>query len=277
MKQVLLSTETDNNIIFNLESNTVLSGSLINAEYNVSEDYKLLQLEQISDNIIREEYLDQNINPAQYKTNTKIISTYEDVIEHFKPANDKYFITGVTQSKSELITKYFKKSDFVNSEEQLKPLKRLNLQKFNGNENNEKTLIENNVENNMLIRNKIKLDIPGLDVYCMIISENNDGLIEYVLYLDTKNPIKYIDLGNGLSNFMYMRSHDETQITANMVLYDGIIEEPKIISEVFIDRGINSAFERVKKLKNVQNLNELNKVGLGYYKINTKGYNFKTR
>jgi hypothetical protein len=59
--------------------------------------------------------------------------------------------------------------------------------------------------------------------------------------------------------------------------YDGIIEEPKIISEVFIDRGLNSAFERTKKLKNVRDINELSKVGLGYYKINTKGYNFKTR
>jgi hypothetical protein len=61
-----------------------------------------------------------------------------------------------------------------------------------------------------------------------------------------------------------------------MVIYDSLIEEPKIISEVFIDRGLNSAFERVKKLKNIKNINELTKTGLGYYKINTKGYNFKT-
>ena len=100
--------------------------------------------------------------------------------------------------------------------------------------------------------------------------------MEYILYLDTENPIKYVDLGNGLSRFMFMRSHNETEPTANMVIYDSIIEEPKIISEVFIDRGLNSAFERVKKLKNIKNINELTKTGLGYYKINTKGYNFKT-
>lgn len=271
-------SESDNKIIINLESNTVLPGSYVSAEYNIPDDYKLLKLEQISDEIIKAEIKkDQNINPKKYKTNTKIISTFDDVIEHFKPSNEKYFITGITQSKAELISKYFKKSDFINSDETLKPMKKIELKKFVGNENNE--IIEEpfDVESNMVIRNKVKLDIPGLDIFAMIISETEVGLIEYVLYLDTENPIKYIDLGNGLSRFIYMRSHNEAEVTANMVLYDGIIEEPKIISEVFIDRGLNSAFERTKKLKNVKNINELNKMGLGYYKINTKGYDFKTR
>ena len=40
-------------------------------------------------------------------------------------------------------------------------------------------------------------------------------------------------------------------------------------------QGLNSAFERMKKLKNITSINELNKLGLGYYKINTKGYDFK--
>jgi hypothetical protein len=72
-----------------------------------------------------------------------------------------------------------------------------------------------------------------------------------------------------------MRSHNQIESEANLVVYDGIIDEPKIVSEVFIDRGLNSAFERMKKLKNITSINELNKLGLGYYKINTKGYNFK--
>jgi hypothetical protein len=72
-----------------------------------------------------------------------------------------------------------------------------------------------------------------------------------------------------------MRSNIEQPESANIILYEGFIEEPKIISEVFIDRGLNSGFEKIKKLKNVTTLNELNKMGLGYYKINKKGYNFK--
>jgi len=277
MIQVLISG-TDNNVVINLESNTVIAGSYVNSEYNISDDYKLLKLEQISNDIIKAEVTkDQNINPAQYKTNTKIISSYDDIIEHFKPANDKYFITGITQSKAELISKYFKKSDFIESDEGVNPLKKLEFNKIVGDENNELLIEPIDVESNMIIRTRVKLDVPGLDLYAMILTENASGLIEYVLYLETENPIKYIDLGNGLSRFIYMRSHNETEVTANMVLYDGIIEEPKIISEVFIDRGLNGAFERTKKLKNVRNINELSKMGLGYYKINTKGYDFKTR
>jgi hypothetical protein len=270
-------SESDNNLVINLDSNTILPGSYINAEYNIPDDYKLVKLERISDDIIRDEFKkDQNINPKKYKTNSKIISSYDDVIEHFKPSNEKYFITGITQSKAELISKYFKKSDFINLEETLKPTDKIELRKFVGDENNGFLEEPIDVESNMVIRNKVKLDIPGLDIFAMILSETASGLVEYVLYLETENPIKYIDLGGGLTRFIYMRSHNEIEATANMVLYDGIIEEPKIISEVFIDRGLNSAFERTKKLKNVKNINELNKMGLGYYKINTKGYDFKT-
>jgi hypothetical protein len=110
----------------------------------------------------------------------------------------------------------------------------------------------------------------------MILNETNTGYYEYILYLNTENPVKYIDLPEGFTIFTYMRSHIETEPTGNIVAYDGIIDEPKIISEVFIDRGINSAFEKIKKLKNVKSLEELNKLGLNYYKINTNGYNFKS-
>ena len=277
MIQVLIS-ETDNKMVINLESNTILPGSYVNAEYNVPEDYKLLKLEQISNDIIKAEVKrDQNINPKKYKTNTKIISSYDDVIKHFTPSNEKYFITGITESKSQIISKYFKKSDFMDSDQTHKPIKKPQTRKVVGNEDNEVIFEPTDVELNTLIRTRVKLDVPGLDLIAMILTENAANLIEYVLYLDTENPIKYIDLGNGLSRFIYMRSHNETESTVNMILYDGIIEEPKIISEVFIDRGLNSAFERTKKLKNVRDINELSKVGLGYYKINTKGYNFKTR
>jgi hypothetical protein len=275
MKQVLMSNSYDNSIVINLEANTVIPGSYINAEYNVPEEYKLLQLEEIAN-----KFDQKSVKPKpsfSYLTNTKIISTYDDVISHFTPSPNKYFVTGITESKSNLITKYFKKVNFIKSAESLKPLQKLNFKKIVGNIDNTPAEVEEKFDTNHNLRNKVKLDIPGLDIFAMIISENNAGLIEYVLYLETENPIKYVDLGDGFARFTYMRSHYEETPTANMVIYDGIVEEPKIISEVFIDRGLNSAFERVKKLKNVKDMNELTKTGLGYYKINTKGYNFKTR
>jgi hypothetical protein len=277
MKQVLISGETDNSIIVNLESNTILPGSYVSADYNVPDDYKLLQLEQIANKVTSlESNLIKNTN-TNYLTNTKIVSTYEDVIEHFTPSSTKYFVTGVTDSKADLISKYFKKSDFLKTTETLKPTQKLEYKKIVGGENNEIVVQEESLAKNNIIRTRVKLDVPGLDIFAMILSETEAGILEYVLYLETENPIKYIDLGDGLCTFMYMRTHNDTEITANMVLYDGIIEEPKVISEVFIERGLNSAFERMKKLKNIKDINELTKTGLGYYKINTKGYNFKTR
>ncbi len=275
MRQLIISNN-DKQILVNLESNTILPGSYVNAEYNIPDDYKILQLERVSNEIIKAEVGSQD-NAIVYRTNTKIISTYEDVVEHFAPAPDKYFITGVTESKSQLISKYFNKSDFINTDDAIKTQKKLEYKKIVGDDTNAALIQAQNLNGNNIIRNKIKLDVPGLDIIVMIISENSSGPIEYILYLDTPNPIKYIDLGGGLTRFMYMRSHNDNNTTANMVLYDSIIEEPKVISEVFIDRGINSAFERTKKLKNIKDINELGKVGLGYYKINTKGYNFKTR
>ena len=276
MKQVLITENNNSSIIISLESNTKLPGSYINADYNIPEDYKLQQLEAIANKISNNDVEPSDKVTQKYITNTKIISTYDDVINHFKPNPNKYFITGVTDSKASLITKYFKKSDFLKTAESLKPLKKLNFKKLTGDDSANLVEVENDVNLNHLIRTNVKLTIPGLDINAMILSENSTGLLEYILYLDTENPIKYVDLGNGLSRFMFMRSHNETEPTANMVIYDSIIEEPKIISEVFIDRGLNSAFERVKKLKNIKNINELTKTGLGYYKINTKGYNFKT-
>ena len=47
-----------------------------------------------------------------------------------------------------------------------------------------------------------------------------------------------------------MRDNNEDPVTANLLLYGGLVEEePKITSDVFINRGYNTAFEPIKKLK----------------------------
>lgn len=267
MRQILLK-DTDIKLTINLEANVVIEGSYTRADYNTPEDYRISQLENIVNKLLPN---DININPNKFITNNKIISSYEDVIEHFKKSDDKYFVTGITDSKQTIITKYFNKNNFIKTDKVRKNIILI------GDDNNKPIELEPDLTDNHILRTKFKLDIPGLDIYGMILSENQNGLIEYVLYLETKNPIKYIDLGNGLSRFIYMRSHDDEQdVSPNIILYNSLIDEPKIISEVFIDRGLNSAFERIKKLKNTKNINELAKMGLGYYKINTKGFNFNT-
>jgi hypothetical protein len=268
MRQILINYENDSQITINLDSNTLLPGSYINAEYK-SQDYLILELENLIEKIGVNRVGVPKVNTVSgYTTNTKEIKTYDDVIEHFKETPEKYFVTGYTDSKFNLISKFFDKNRFLDTN-------KLNLTKKIGDENNQIITIQENLVDNMIIRSNVNLDIPGLDMSAMILSESKNGAYEYILYLNTENPIKYIDLPEGLTIFKYMRSHNQIESEANLVVYDGIIDEPKIVSEVFIDRGLNSAFERMKKLKNITSINELNKLGLGYYKINTKGYNFK--
>lgn len=265
--QVLLS-DNENLIKVYLESNTVLPGTYINAEYNIPEDYRIQQLNRIADKFVT--YPVKNAATG-YTTNTKIISTFEDVIDHFSDAEDKYFVTGYTESKFNLVSKFFSKAAIMNINKINSGLK---YKELIGDDSGKIVEMERNPETNQIIRTKIKFIIPGLDISAMILVDG-DKNPEYVLYLDTENPIKYVDFGDGYTIFKYMRSNIEEPETANIIFYDGFIEEPKIISEVFIDRGLNSGFEKMKKLKNVTDLNELNKMGLGYYKINKKGYNFK--
>ena len=230
------------------------------------------RIAQIEDSLNDPEIYKMMGKPAsKFETNTKIISTYEDVITHFENADDKYFVTGYTDSKFDLLSKCFSKAAISNLKNTSSDVK---FKEFTGDESGKKIEVIRSQENNNIVRTKIKFMIPGLDISAMILLDD-DKTPEYVLYLDTQNPIKYVDFGEGYTIFKYMRSNIEEAETANIIFYDGFIEEPKIISEVFIDRGLNSGFEKMKKLKNVTDLNELNKMGLGYYKINKKGYNFK--
>lgn len=367
MTQILLN-DIEQNVVVHLESNTVLPGTYVNAEYQQPEDYKIKQLEKIADmvnttianasraelSMVHESAMakpmplvkgvtkavltvsetgttyDFNVN----KTGILNISTYDDVMNHFTPDDNKVFVTGITNSKFDVIDKYFPKTNVIKTVEKIRPkmifaqtnyatklnlesrfnvaierdmvgnqrinlseireqptqkkptktnfslsaAKEVKISRFVGDPNNDNkpAVIKENLVDNKLVRLYVKFNIPGLNIMAMILKdEPTTRLSEYVLYLDTPNPIKYVDLGDGTTIFNYLRVDDIPDTTANMVLFDGYSEEPKILSEVFIDRGVNSPFERVKKLKNTKNLNELTKNGLGFYKINTKGYNFK--
>lgn len=255
MKKIILNDIlSDYKIPIYLENNVTVNQVFINPNYGLE---TAIQIDQLEDLLAK---IDDNltvVNTTQYKTNKNIISTYDDVINHFKPSSDKYFVTGITESKFSVIDKYFPK--------------KIAYTLTAG-----KNVVNKRDVNDMInLRIGIKINIPSLDISAMILNENNEGYREYVFYLDTENPIKYIDSGPNLTKFTYLRSHETYETEGNMCYFDGINEEPKITSELFIDRGLISVFNGVKKLKTVRSLNELNKVGLNYFKINKKGYNFK--
>lgn len=120
----------------------------------------------------------------------------------------------------------------------------------------------------------MEIRIVGANITSMI-TRYDDIQKEYTLYTDTDYPIKYIDFANGTTTFMFIK--EPVTINTNsplMVKYLGLIEEPKIDSTVFIDRGVLNVFEPVIKLKKIKSLNEMIKYGFGYYKINKEGFNF---
>ena len=100
---------------------------------------------------------------------------------------------------------------------------------------------------------------------------NWNGL--YTAY--TINDIDYYDWSNGTTIFVAKSSG----LTSNMVVCEkivkndllmNIIDEAEVQSNIFIERGKNSALERVERLGEVDNVGDLVKYGYKFFNVNTK-------
>jgi len=85
--------------------------------------------------------------------------------------------------------------------------------------------------------------------------------------------VDYYDYPNGTTIFV-MNSSGFTQemltegpITKEEVLF-GVVNSPEIQSQIFIDRGKNSAFEGLQRLGEVDNMGDLVRYGYGFFKLN---------
>lgn len=97
-----------------------------------------------------------------------------------------------------------------------------------------------------------------------------DNSKTYTAY--TINNIDYFDYNNGTTIFVVKSSG----ITSNMLICSAItknevllnvIDEAEVQSDVFIDRGKVSAYERVQRLNEVDNIGELVNYGYKFYNI----------
>jgi len=310
--QILIG-DTDYNVVINLNSNASISGTYTDVnEVNIN---KLEQIVSAATNITPivpakdvaavNPYVSIKFGDNKPNIPTKILplfnppiviptnDTYDQIKNYFNTS--EYFVTGTTSSKYKTILNSYieptvpsivdTKVGVYDTASVLanKKVTNTTITKMNKNisvianrnialldQTNKKTITP---DVSPVSRLNKKILIHGTDIYGMILSEGSK--IEYVLYVGTQYPIKYIDFPDGTTTFMYKRSPDYIETRGNIVLYNRLVDEPKILSEVFIDRGVNNAFEPVKRLKNVDNLKELMKIGLGYYKINTTGINFK--
>jgi hypothetical protein len=118
---------------------------------------------------------------------------------------------------------------------------------------------------------KFKLNIPVTG------TSGNYGIVygpdstdTYTAY--TINDILYWDLNDGTTIYFiesYGIVEDEyvlSAITKNEALLN-VIDEPQIITDLFVERGKISPLEAVERLGEVDNLGDISKFGYGYFKV----------
>lgn len=95
----------------------------------------------------------------------------------------------------------------------------------------------------------------------------------YTAYTITN--INYYDYSNGLTIFIEESSGlteyniTQTPITKEEPLIKAI-DQPQILSNVYLERGKNSAYERVQRLGEVDNLGDLLNYGYGFFNVENK-------
>lgn len=110
-------------------------------------------------------------------------------------------------------------------------------------------------------------------------NENGSALDKQKLYNyeisisgKTGTTISYSDIGLGYSEISYKTYGltNENSIkspTIKLEYLNGIINNPKINIDVFIDRGSNSSFDRHLRLGDIKSTTDLDNYGNGYFKI----------
>jgi hypothetical protein len=91
--------------------------------------------------------------------------------------------------------------------------------------------------------------------------------------INQKNGLFFQDFTSTIvTNFSYIsQGFNMTNISLSAMTKEeyllGIISQPEVKSDIFIDRGILSVFESHLKLSEITNLDELTKYGKGYFKL----------
>lgn len=92
----------------------------------------------------------------------------------------------------------------------------------------------------------------------------------------TINEVEYYDYENGLTLFFENSSGlTSNNITAVPITKDEVLlkimDQPQIQTDVFVERGKNSAYERVQRLGEVDNLGDMLNYGYGFFNVENKG------
>ena len=111
----------------------------------------------------------------------------------------------------------------------------------------------------------------------VVVKKNNEdyGQVDQITNAFTAYTIQgvqYYDYPNGKTTYIIESSGiTEDMITAEPITKEevlfGVVSSPEIQSQIFIDRGKNSAFEGIQRLGEVDNMGDLVSYGYGFFKI----------
>lgn len=94
---------------------------------------------------------------------------------------------------------------------------------------------------------------------------------DYTAY--TINDINYLDFRNGITSFnisnFNVKKTKPTPIVKNDVLMKSV-SDIQIYSNVFIERGKNSGYEKIQRLGEIKTLQDMQNYGYGYFKLTNK-------
>lgn len=114
--------------------------------------------------------------------------------------------------------------------------------------------------------------IRGTEMIGQITSLLDADEVTYNIRLDDDIVIYYKDV-NGVTIFSFLPSYilEYSDDISFLLKYLILVDEPKLDSNLFINRGVNNVFESFRRLKTVANIQEMEKTGLGYYKMVSDG------
>lgn len=125
--------------------------------------------------------------------------------------------------------------------------------------------------------------IRGTDIKAVVTSDDTDYKA-YRMYLvndynpqsasdEYEYPSIWYEEKKGVTTYKYKvpKATGYSNDTAFILQYWGIIDEPNLDTNLFINRGVNNVFESFKRLKTVTNIQELEKTGFGFFKLYSGG------
>lgn len=87
----------------------------------------------------------------------------------------------------------------------------------------------------------------------------------------TIGDINYVDYENNTTFSVVIENVENGNQPTTFIENKGYIEAPDIDNNIFINRGVNSIFESMQKLKITKSVNEVEKVGFGFFNIQKEG------